>query len=70
MKVTKENKIVYNVLVTPEERNFCEQIIKLAEDATADGAVVPYYENHQDELLSVFIQDIAIDGCLDLHDYE
>lgn len=71
MKITKESKIIYKALeITSEEQAFCEQIIKLAEDAIADGAVASYYENHEDELILGFLQDIAGSGCLDLHDYE
>jgi hypothetical protein len=71
MKITKETKIVYKALeITPEEKAFCEQIIKLAEDAIADEAVAPYYENHEDELILGFLQDIANAGAVDLHDYE
>lgn len=71
MKIAKENKIIYKALdVTEEEQKFCAQIIKLAEDAIADSAVSSYYENHEDELILGFLQDISNAGCLDLCDYE
>jgi len=71
MVVTKEKKVIYDVIdIENAEKAFCEQIYKLAMDAIIDKAVSPYYQNHKEELLSGFIQDIANTGSLNISDYE
>ena len=71
MVVTKEKKIIYDILdIDNADKAFCEQIYKLAMDVIVDKAVSPYYQNHKDELLAGFIQDIANTGDLNISDYE
>lgn len=71
MIVTKEKKIIYGVLdIDDAEKAFCEQIYKLATDVIIDKAVSLYYQNHKEELILGFIQDIANTGNLDISDYE
>ena len=70
MVVTKETKVIYNVLDADEDQAFCEQIIKLAEDVIKDRAVNSYYCEHRNELILEFIEDIAEKGSLDLRSYK
>lgn len=71
MTVEKETKVVYkNIQATQEEQRFCKHILELIPDVIVEEAVSKYYENHEDELLSGFLDDIATKGYIDLHDYE
>ena len=71
MKITKDTKIVYKTIeATKEEQIFCKQILELVPNVIVEEAVSKYYENHEDELLRGFLDDIATRGYIDLSDYE
>lgn len=71
MKIIEETKIIYKTIdATNEEQVFCKQIFELVSDVITNNAVSEYYKNHEDELLSGFLDDIAARGCIDLRDYE
>lgn len=71
MTVEKEKKVVYkNIIATQEEQKFCKYILELIPEVIADKAVSEYYENHEDELLINFLEDIANTGNIDVSEYE
>jgi len=71
MTVEKEKKVVYkNINATQDEQRFCAHLFSLIQDVITDKAVSKYYENHKDELLRNFLEDIASVGYINLSDYE